>query len=100
MGKPSYTALANGVRLTLLLIALPLSFALAGLVGSVMTLAAIEALRNVPMYIGLRRERFAFGFQDLSVTLLMFVMTGVLEWARWTWGFGTSFNSLFASLPK
>jgi O-antigen/teichoic acid export membrane protein len=100
LGKPSYTALANGVRLILLLIALPLSFTIAGLVGSVMTLAVIEAFRNVPMYVGLKREGFAFGFQDLSVTLMMFAMTGVLEWVRWTEGFGTSFDSLFASLPK
>jgi len=100
LGRPSYTALANSVRLILLLVALPLSFAMAGLVGSVAALALIEACRYVPAYIGQRRERLSFAAQDVSFTTLMFMMTGMWEWARWAAGFGTSFDSLFDTLSR
>jgi O-antigen/teichoic acid export membrane protein len=100
LGRPSYTALANGVRLILLLVALPLSFAIAGLSGSVIALALVEACRCIPLYVGQRRERFSFGGQDVSVTIMMFMLTGALEWARWASGFGTSFDSLLNSFSK
>ena len=92
LGRPSYTALANGLRLILLLVALPLSFAIAGLSGSVIALALVEAGRYIPVYIGQRRERFSFGAQDVGFTIMMFMLTGALEWARWMSGFGTSFE--------
>ena len=99
LGKPSVATAANGVRLILLLVALPVSFAMAGLAGSVFTLAVVEAFRYIPLYIGQKREKFSFAGQDLTFTMLMFAMTAVWECLRWTAGFGTSFDSVFDSTP-
>jgi O-antigen/teichoic acid export membrane protein len=94
LGMPSYSAIANTVRLVLVVFGLPLSFKAGGVIGGVISLAAIELCRYVPVFVGQRRERFSFGIQDLSVTLGMFLMVGVLETLRWKFGLGTSFDSL------
>ena len=100
LGRPSYAALANTAKCALLLFALPFSFVIGGLVGSITTLTLIEACRYGLIYIGQRRERLAFAVQDLSITALMFVMAGIWEYARWASGFGTSVDSIFDSFPK
>jgi O-antigen/teichoic acid export membrane protein len=95
LGAPSYSALANSVRLILLVVGLPLSFKFRGLTGGIVTLVLVEVCRYVPVYIGQRRQRFSFGAQDGAITLAMFAMIGLWEWLRWASGFGTSFDSLF-----
>jgi O-antigen/teichoic acid export membrane protein len=98
LGRPSYNAYANGVRFALLVVALPYGFEVGGLVGSIVALTLVEACRYIPTYIGQRREGFAFGAKDLGITLLMFAMTALWEGARWSLGFGTSFDSLFTPI--
>jgi len=94
LGAPSYMAVSNSLKFILLLVGLPLSFRLYGFVGAVIALAMIEACRYFPIWIGQRRERFSFGRQDLGMTIAMALMVALCEWLRWSFGFGTSFDSL------
>ena len=94
LGKPSYSAITNSLKFTLLLFALPLTLKFYGLVGGIIAITLIELSRYIPIYIGQRRERFSFGRQDLGITLVMILMIGVFEWLRWSFGLGTSFDSL------
>ena len=82
VGRPSYIALANAARCALLFFALPVGFAIGGLLGSITALTLIEPCRYGLIYIGQRRERLAFAVQDLSITAVMLLMTGVWECAR------------------
>jgi O-antigen/teichoic acid export membrane protein len=94
LGKPSYGATSNSSKFVFLLVGLPLSVALYGLLGGFVVLVLAELSRYVPIFIGQRREHFSFGMQDLLVTLGMFLSVGLWEWLRWVSGFGTSFDSL------
>jgi O-antigen/teichoic acid export membrane protein len=94
LGKPIYGAVANIVKLTFLLIGLPLGFATHGILGAVMVVAAGDVCRYVPILAGQFRERLSFGVQDLVLTLIMFGLVGLWEWLRWTSGLSTSFHGL------
>jgi len=94
LGKPLYSAVGNGVKFAFLLIGLPLSVSSYGVLGGIFVMVLAEISRYVALYIGQRREQFSFGWQDVLVTLLGFAMLGFLEWLRWIFGFGTSFESL------
>jgi O-antigen/teichoic acid export membrane protein len=94
LGRPSYGAIANSIKLGYLLVAMPLSFSAYGSRGSVIVIAASDLLRYFPILMGQRRESFSFGRQDLLTTIIMLMLTGVWEWMRWFLGFGTSFDAL------
>lgn len=94
LGKPSYGAASNATKLAILAIGLPLMVGLFGLLGGVVVVALADLARYFPILIGQRRERFSFGMQDLLLTLAVFLIVGLLEWLRWTSGFGTSFDTL------
>jgi O-antigen/teichoic acid export membrane protein len=98
LGMPSYGALANSVRFIFLVLGLPLGLEVKGLAGAIITLSLIEVCRYVAIFAGQKRERFSFGRQDLSITVIMFMMTGLWESFRWALGFGTSFDTF--ALPK
>jgi O-antigen/teichoic acid export membrane protein len=94
LGKPSYSAISNGLKLAFLLIGLLLSTKIYGLLGGVVIVALAEVCRYFPVLVGQIRERFSFGMQDFFVTLALFSLVGLWEWLRWLAGFGTSFDSL------
>jgi O-antigen/teichoic acid export membrane protein len=94
LGKPLYSAVGNGVKCAFLLIALPMSVRSYGVLGGIFVVVFAELSRYIALFIGQRREEFSFGGQDLLVTLGAFAMLGFLEWLRWIFGFGTSFESL------
>jgi O-antigen/teichoic acid export membrane protein len=94
LGRPSYGAFANSLKFGYLAVALPLVFAAYGSRGSVLVIAASDIFRYVPIALGQRREHFSFGYQDLIATLFMLGSMGLLEWLRWTWGLGTSFDGM------
>jgi O-antigen/teichoic acid export membrane protein len=93
-GKPRYGAIAYSMKFCWLLVGLPLSFSHYGPVGSIIVIAVSEVFRYVGGFIGQIRERFAFGWQDLFITILMLGLIGILEWLRWVLGLGTSFEDL------
>ncbi len=94
LGKPSYSAVSNAVKFVFLLIGMPLFTKFYGVLGGVMVVAFADLFRYVPILVGQRRERFAFGMQDLLSTSAVYLMIGLLEWLRWTAGYGTSFDTL------
>ena len=94
LGKPLYGAFANSAKFAFLVIGLPLGFMVNGILGVVVVFALGDLCRYVPIFIGQRHERFAFGMQDLLLTLIAFVLIGIWEWLRWIAGFGTSFDAL------
>jgi O-antigen/teichoic acid export membrane protein len=93
LGKPSYSAISNGSKFGVLLVALPLGAQISGIEGCVIVVGLIDLCRYFPIFIGQLRERFSFCRQDLFMTLAMFSMIGFWEWLRWIFGFGTSFQS-------
>jgi O-antigen/teichoic acid export membrane protein len=94
IGKPSYAALANSLKLLFLLIGLSLATSGYGLLGGVVVVAAADLCRYFPTLIGQIRERFSFGRQDLMMTLAVLLMLMFMEYVRWTLGFGTSLENL------
>ena len=94
LGTPSYNAIANAFKFVFILIALPVSVNIYGLLGGIVIVALADLCRYLPGLIGLRVGRFSFGRQDFLFTLALFFLTGLLEWLRWISGIGTSFGSL------
>lgn len=94
LGKPSYSAISNFLKFALLLIGLPLSVRVYGVVGGIMIIALVNPCRYIAILVGQRRERFSFGMQDLFITFALLSLIILWEWLRWIWGFGTSFESL------
>jgi O-antigen/teichoic acid export membrane protein len=94
LGKPSYAAVANSLKLLFLLIGLSLGTISYGLLGGVIVVASADLCRYFPTFFGQVRERFSFGRQDLLMTLAVLLMVGFMEYVRWVLGFGTSFDTL------
>jgi O-antigen/teichoic acid export membrane protein len=93
-GKPAYSAVANALKFTWLLIGLPLAFTKFGFLGAIVVVAASDLCRYLALLVGQRREKFSFGIQDLAISLFMLSLIGLFEWLRWNLGLGTSFHDL------
>ncbi len=94
LGKPSYGAAANGAKFAFLLVGLTIGVTRFGVLGGVIVVAASDLCRYVPIFVGQLRERFSFGLQDLTATLIVFGLIGFFEWSRWELGYGTSFQNI------
>jgi len=94
IGKPRYGAIGYSLKFIWLLIGLPFSFNHFGVLGSIIVVAISDIFRYVSIVAGQLRERLTFGKQDFFVTLLMVTLVAIIEWIRWTFGFGTSFENL------
>jgi len=99
LGKPSYGAISNVVKLIFLLVGLPLGLSFNGLLGATVVVALADAPKILTLQIGQRRERLSFAYQDAASTLLMIVLVAAFEGLRWRLGFGTSFDTLPPLLP-
>jgi O-antigen/teichoic acid export membrane protein len=94
IGKPSYAAIANSLKLLFLVIGLSIGTSSYGLLGGVIVVTLADLCRYFPTLIGQVHERFSFGGQDLLMTLAVFSMVVLMEYVRWALGFGTSFDTL------
>jgi O-antigen/teichoic acid export membrane protein len=94
LGRPTYNAVGNAFKFVFILIGLPLTVKIYGLLGGITVIALADLFRYVPVLIGQRRERFSFGMQDFLFTLAVFILIALWEWLRLILGFGTSFESL------
>jgi O-antigen/teichoic acid export membrane protein len=94
LGTPRYNAIGYSMKFGWLLVGLPLSIRYFGPVGGVMVVAASDVFRYPSVLFGQIRERFAFGTQDLYMTLVMMGLLSIFEWLRWILGLGTSFGNL------
>lgn len=95
LGKPSYSAVANGAKFGFLLVGLTISVPRFGISGGVMVVAVSDLFRYLPIFVGQIRNRFSFGAQDFLASLLVFALFGFFEWVRYTLGYGTSIPNLF-----
>jgi len=98
LGRPQYSAVANGAKFGFQSIGLMLAVGHFGVVGGVLVVAISDFCRYIPILVGQFRARFSFGRQDLFATLVVFTLSALLEWLRWKWGFGTSFDALAADM--
>ncbi|MDO9383495.1 MAG: oligosaccharide flippase family protein [Hyphomicrobiaceae bacterium] len=94
LGKPIYGAIANVVKLTYLVVGLPLAVKWLGIFGAVVVVATSDILRYLPLVIGQMRERFAFRTQDLLLSAFMLALLCLWTAVRWAMGFGTAFDGL------
>ena len=94
LGRPSYSAYSNGLKCLFLVVGLPIGVGALGLIGGVTVVTAADAFRYFPILVGQRREQFSYGRQDLLITFAMLSLVTLWEVIRWSFGFGTSFNSL------
>ena len=96
--QPLYGATANGLKFAWLIVGLPVTYMLFGIVGLTMAVALSDLARYIPIFVGQRRLNFSFGLQDAGATAVLLVTMGLLEWVRWSLHFGTSFDSLITLL--
>ncbi|MGO9774890.1 MAG: oligosaccharide flippase family protein [Roseiarcus sp.] len=94
LGKPLYGALGNVVKLLFLVIGLPMGFGRYGMLGGMLVAASADVPRFLTLQIGQEFEQFSFAVQDEAMTLAMFAFIVALEAMRWSFGFGTSFDTL------
>jgi O-antigen/teichoic acid export membrane protein len=73
MGKPAYTTSANGAKLATIVVAVPIAFHYAGLLGAVVAVNAGEAVRYVTLWLFGRRAHLGFGRDDLALTILFLI---------------------------
>jgi O-antigen/teichoic acid export membrane protein len=92
LGRPQYTAVANGLKLGWILIALPLGILQYGILGAVIVITFSDLFRYFPILTGQIRLQVSFAVQDLFSTLIMFALIGFWEWLRLALGLGTSFD--------
>jgi O-antigen/teichoic acid export membrane protein len=93
-GRPAYSAVANALKFTWLLVGLPLAFTKFGFLGAIVVVAASDLCRYPVLIVGQWREKFSFGVQDLVLTLFTLSLIGLLETLRWKLGLGSSFHDL------
>ncbi len=86
--------MAYGLKFAWMLVALPFSITHFGAVAAILVIAVSDIFRYFPVLFGQIRERFSFGLQDIALTILVSVLLVLVEWLRWSMGFGTSFDSL------
>ena len=93
-GKPSYGAMANGLKLYWMIAGIPVAFTQFGVLGFVIVVATADIWRCGPTAVGLVRERFSFVGQDIVCTLIVIVLVTLCEGLRSSIGFGTSLDGL------
>jgi O-antigen/teichoic acid export membrane protein len=82
LGKPSNVALANGAKLTTVLVVVPQVLPSGGILAAVWVFAAAEAVRYGALLLQKRSAGIGFSRQDLWATLLFFTL--VIFWREAT----------------
>jgi len=94
IGKPLYIAFGNVFKLLYMVILLPLSFSMMGILGAIL----VVAFNDIPSYIvvnyGLWREGVSGLKQDLWGTFILLGMIFVLGGIRYSLGGGLSIDSI------
>ena len=96
IGRPSYIASGSTAKLAALLIGLPLAIPAAGVAGAICVIAASEAVRYVPIWVGERRLHLGFARRDAAVTLVFVAVIVASRGLLWSLGLASGLDSLFA----
>ena len=99
LGKPHYGALSNVAKMLFLFVGLPVGLGFNGLLGATIIVALADVPKVLTLQMGQQRERLSFGRQDALATLAMFALVIALEAVRWSFGLGTSFDTLPRLFP-
>ncbi len=94
IGKSQYSAISDAIKLVYVVVFVTLGFSKGGVAAVVVVMATVDLCRYGAILYGQVRERLSFGLQDLSATLVLFGLTALWEFLRWSFGFGTSFDGL------
>lgn len=94
IGQPKYTTVASGSKFVLILGGLPLATMWYGIVGAVIIIAISDLPRYGPILFGQRRSELSFLRQDALATAAFFALIIFWEWARFSFGLGTSFDHI------
>lgn len=93
VGRPSYGAIANLIKLLWLLVGLPVGVVYFGVAGAVGVMASADLVRYVPLLRAQKLEHISFFRQDLVITLALCAM--VVVWRTLLWSVGLS-DGLFS----
>lgn len=88
VGRPSYGAIANLVKLLWLLVGLPFGVMYFGVAGAIGVMASSDLVKYVPLLWAQKREHISFIRQDIMITLAMCAM--VVVWRTLFWSAGLS----------
>lgn len=88
VGRPSYGALANLVKLVWLAVGLPVGVVYFGVAGAIGVMAASDLVKYVPLLAAQQREHISFFRQDVLITLAMCAM--IVFWRILLWSLGLS----------
>ena len=94
VGRPQYSTVASSSKLALIVIGLPFATMWYGILGAVIVIAVSDLPRYGPILFGQKRSQLSFLRQDILATAAFFALVIFLEWARYSFGFGTSFDQI------
>jgi O-antigen/teichoic acid export membrane protein len=94
VGRPAFAAIANGLRLACLALALPVTFSKLGLAGAIGLIALSDLIRYIPILAGQMSERFTFLVQDMVATFVLVALIALWLWLRIEMGWGTPFDGM------
>lgn len=95
IGRPSYGAIANLIKLLWLLIGLPIAVSYYGIAGAVCVMAASDFVRYLPLLRSQAVERLSFVRQDILITIAMCAMVVVWRTLFWLVGISGDIESLW-----
>jgi O-antigen/teichoic acid export membrane protein len=98
IGKPLYIALGNVSKLLYMVILLPLSFSVMGILGAILVIAFNDIAFYIVVNYGLWREGVSGLQQDLWTTCILVALIVILGGIRYSLGSGLSIDSIFSAL--
>jgi O-antigen/teichoic acid export membrane protein len=88
LGKPQFIALGNFGKFIYMLIFIPLSYQVFGILGAVIAVAANDFPFYLAVSYGVGQEKLGSLKQDLLATLLIIALVSIVLLLRWSFGFG------------
>ncbi|MFO1239608.1 MAG: oligosaccharide flippase family protein [Sphingomonadaceae bacterium] len=88
VGRPSYGAMANLVKLAWLAVGLPVGVLYFGVAGAIGVMASSDLVKYIPLLAAQKREHISFMRQDMLITLAMCAM--IVIWRTLLWSVGLS----------
>ncbi|MEJ1938505.1 hypothetical protein WDZ92_50570, partial [Nostoc sp. NIES-2111] len=94
VGKSNWTAVGNGLKLPYFLIALPIGYSYAGILGAIIVFAGSDLARYLGYAVGLSRIKLEFRWQDISATVVFALALFCFSWIRYHYNLGTAFDAV------
>jgi O-antigen/teichoic acid export membrane protein len=95
VGRPSYAAGANAIKLTFLIVAVPAIFLTLGLAAAIIAFAAAEFARYLVLAWAQSQEGLLFVAQDITMTVALMVLVTALRATMELLGIGTGAEALW-----